>query len=279
MVINFLDPETTSVSNRFEAAKKTSTNTSAKKAFAKIDSSDDVSGIEIRMLPPLIKDNGTPAVWPFPGYARFYCLTIVVSDVDNQLAGNIDLKGFQRIGDNEHLPINKTIFYWQSQTANDKAPNQIHVMCSIIKSKKDLREVGNILSSVKSDGNYQTLIGTLKNVAKNAAKFAMVTDIITQIAGIVGGYLGKVEDKPLATVINSYTTIHGDFDKIGISPLAYPTRNADFHFHLVVRDAAAVKTLVIAGAKNTASKAARSSIKNLAKSAEKELVVVDMMPL
>src|SRR5688572_15601 len=67
-----------------------------------------LTGIEVRMLPPLIKDNRTPKIWPFPGYARLYCITIVVSDVQNQLAGVIDLKGFQRIDDNENLPINKT---------------------------------------------------------------------------------------------------------------------------------------------------------------------------
>ncbi len=277
MAINFLDPETTSVSNRFETSKKVSVKSNGKRAARKIESSDDVTGIEIRMLPPFIKDNGTPAVWPFPGYARFYCLTIVVSDVDNQLAGSIDLKGFQRIGDNEHLPINKTIFYWQSQAATDKAPNQIHVMCSIIKSKKDLRDVGNILASVKSDDNYKTLMGTLKSIAKNAAKFTVVTDIITQIAGIVGGFLGKVEDKPLATVINSYTTLHGDFDKIGITPLVYPTRNADFHFHLVVRDAS--KPKAVGGPKGVTSKAARASKKSALSAAEKEVVVVDMIAL
>lgn len=279
MPVNFLDPETTFLSGKMKALKRAGASSSAEE-LGTIPSSGDVTGIEIRMLPPYIKDNNTPAIKPFlPGFARLYCLTIVVSDVNNQLAGNIDIKGFPRIGDREYLPLNKTIFYWQSQKKTDKPPAQVHIMCSVIKSKKDLRDVSAILTQVKSDENYKSLIGSLKNLAKNAARFSLVTDVITQVAGIVGNYLGKVEDKPLGTVINSYTTIHGDFDKLGVSPFTYPTRNVDFNFQVVVRSAAAtdmlVRATVPAGVKRPVKKAA--GIKTLPLVSEE--VHVDMMPL
>lgn len=272
MKIDFSDPATTLLSNQAAFMKKLKVLSRDGKLLERIPTSADVTGIELRMLPPFIKDNRTPAIFPFPGFARLYCLTIVVSDVDNQLAGNIDLKGFQRIGDRENLPINKTIFYWQSQKKTDKAPTQIHTMCSVIKSKKDLRDVGEILTSVKSDDNYKSLIGTLKNLAKDATQLGVVTDILTQVAGVVGTYLGKVEDKPLGTVINSYTTLHGDFDKPGVNALTYPTRNVDFDFQLVVRNAAAEKELGVPKTRSAAKKEAKPA-------AAQEEVLVDMLPL
>ncbi|MEO8583795.1 MAG: hypothetical protein ABI415_08355 [Flavitalea sp.] len=208
-------------------------------AGPKIQNSKEVDGIEIRMLPPLIKDNHTARIFPFPGYSKLYCLTIVVSDITNQLAGSIDLKAFPRIGDNEYLPINKTIFYWQSSSENDRGPNQVHVFCSILKSKKGLRESGKILTEIKADENYKSIVGDLGRVAKDIAQFNVITDTVVQLAGVVGKYLGAVEDKPIGTVINSYTTLHGDFDTIGISPLIYHSSDSDFTFEVIVRDQSA----------------------------------------
>lgn len=278
MAVDILNPETTLVSNRAQLALKKNASAPGRALFANIPSSDDVTGIELRMLPPFVKENGTAPVWPFPGYARLYCLTIVVSDVGNQLVGNIDLKGFQRIGDREYLPINKTIFYWQEEAKSKKAPSQIHVLCSVMKSKKDLRDVAEVLTIVKSDEEYKGLIGSLKNLATDASKLTAVTDIITQVAGIVGGYLKDVEDKPLGTVINSYTTVYGDFDKLGVSPLSYPTRNVDFNFQIVVRSASAQKALVRSTSKAPAKAASkRASAAPLA--IETEKVKVDMVAL
>src|SRR6476660_3096458 len=234
MAVNFLDPESTTVANGI-LQRTTSSATPGKV----VESSKDVSGIEIRMLPPFIKNNHTAPVLFFKGFAKMYCLTIVVSDATNQLAGNIDLKGFPRIGDNEYLPINKTVFYWQSQNDTDKAPNQVHVLCSVLKSKQALRDTGKILGDIKNDEDYKGLVGDLGNIAKDAAKFNVVTDIMVQLASVVGKYMGNVEDKPIGTIINSYTTLHGDFDNPGITPLVYATPDTDFHFEVVVRNKAA----------------------------------------
>lgn len=235
MAIHFLDPETSFISTRTNKLAKKLSTLSSRGVLREIDTSSDVTGIELRMLPPYVKDNRTEKVWPFPGYAKLYCLTIVASNVANQLAGAIDLKGFPRIDDKENLPINKTIYLWQAENKEDKAPNQIHVFCSILKSKQSLRDVGEIMNKVKEDNEYKDLVGSLAKLAKDATKFNVATDIITNVAAVVGKYLGKVEDKPLGTIINSYTTLFGDFDKLGVSPLVYPTKNVDFNFKMVVR--------------------------------------------
>lgn len=235
MAIQFIDPEISFISTRTNKLAQKLSTLSSKGDLPEIDTSADVTGIELRMLSPYIKDNRTEKIWPFPGYAKLYCLTIVASNITNQLAGAIDLKGFPRIDDKESLPINKTIYLWQAEKKEDKAPNQIHIFCSIMKSKQSLREVGEIMSKVKEDAEYKDLVGSLAKLAKDAAKFNIATDIITNVASVVGRYLGKVEDKPLGTVINSYTTLFGDFDNLGVKSLVYPTKNVDFNFKMVVR--------------------------------------------
>lgn len=199
--------------------------------------SGNVAGIELRMLPPLVRDNHTISFWPFPGRARLYCLTIVVSDAANQLTGLMDLHAFPRIGDNEYLPINKTIYYWQDKgDVNNKPPSQVHVMSSIIKSKEALRETADVLSKVKDDDDYKTLIGQLGEALQGVSSFSSVTNLTLQAAHIVGQYLGKVDDQPIGTVINSFTQLHGDWDRLGINHISIPTRDVDFQFELTVRD-------------------------------------------
>ena len=209
----------------------------ASQSFPNIPDSGDVAGIELRMLPPLVRDNHTPAFWPFPGRARLYCLTMVVSDAANQMAGLMDLNSFPRVGDNEYLPINKTIYYWQADgTGVLKPPSQLHVVCSIIKSKEALRETGTVLESVKNDADYKTVIDQLSSVVADTASFSLITGLAMQAADIVGRYLGRVDDQPIGTAVNSFTRLHGDWDKLGINPVTMSTKNVDFHFELVIRD-------------------------------------------
>lgn len=228
MSLDFLNEETSQIVQDASASQ-----TAGEHA---VPSSTDVSGIELRMLPPFIRDNRTLRIWPFPGHAKLYCLTIVVSDVANQLTGVMDLNAFPRIGKNEFLPINKTIYYWENKDGSHQAPNQVHVMTSIIKSKESLRETGEIMSSVKDDSDYKDLVDKLSSVVADTASFAAVTNISMQIANIVGQYLGKVDDKPIGTVVNSFTRLHGDWDKLGITPVYVSTKNVEFNYELVIRD-------------------------------------------
>ncbi|MGN6510151.1 MAG: hypothetical protein ACTHLD_11890 [Chitinophaga sp.] len=236
MAIDFLNPDTSVV---FTAAEHLPRNgeiaDKLKNAARDIPTSDKLTGIELRLLPPFVKDNNTEPFLVFPGFAKLYCLTIVVSDINNQLIGGIDLQGFPRIGDNEHLPINKTIFYWQQNTTDNTPPKQIHTMCSVIKSKKDLRKTGEIMAELKSDDEYKTLMGTVVGLASSTSPVGVAVDIITQVAGIVGKYLGKVEDKPVGTVIKSFTDIGGDFDHEGVRRHTLDAMNVDFEMEVIVR--------------------------------------------
>lgn len=269
MAIKFFDPTVTYKKKAVVKKSAAKAKKSAKKQ-SDIKTSDKVSGVELRLLPPFIKDNSTKRFGPFPGYAKLYCVVIVVSDANNQMVGGIDLQGFPRIGDEEHLPINKTVFYWEKKDKESVAPTQIHMMCSVIKSKAGLRQAGEILSEIKDDKGYKTITQKLAGFAKNATAAGAVISVVEEIAALVGKKLTQVEDKPIGTVIQSYTVLRGDFDKTGVITLDYPVKKVDFKFELIVRDQAKA---VGAGVKS-AKKAAKAAVV-----VDTEPVEVDMMPI
>jgi hypothetical protein len=237
MTLDFLDEATTAIRNDAFGEASTPTTGPGDSTTGVIHSSGDVAGIEIRMLPPAVRNNHTVSVWPFPGRARLYCLTLVVSDAANQLTGLMDLNAFPRVADGDLLPINKTIYYWQDSGATlAKPPSQVHVMCSIIKSKEALRETAGVLASVKDDPGYKGIIEELGATLTNAPSFNAITALTMQAAHIVGRYLGRVDDQPIGTVINSFTRLHGDWDRLGINPVKVRTRDVDFDFELIIRD-------------------------------------------
>lgn len=235
-----LDPGVTSLPTYLSDFFQKTNGTTSKKSLLTIGNSSKVSGIEVRMLPPFIKKNGKQGLFGGEGYAEIYCLTLVVSDLPNQVIGGIDLQGFPRIGDMEPLPINKTIFYWQSEKPGaEKGPNQVHFISRVIRSRQGLRNAGQIMADAKNDKDYKSIVQNIGSMLKKASAFTAVSEGIFTLTAIIGKYLGKVEDKDLGTVINSYTTLHGDFDKLGINRYNYPTTKVDFSFELVVRDAQA----------------------------------------
>lgn len=234
MRLKYDDPRTVKIVERQRTSTGPENNTDRNRT--PIPGSSNVSGIEIRMLPPLIKNNRTIKFWPFPGKAKLYCVTLVVSDVANQLFGHLDLNSFAKVGDNERLPVNKTIFYWEKPDDDTPAPNQVHVMSSIIKSKGALREAGNILASLKTDNEYSELIEQLSVLSTNVSTYNMVRDISLQLSKLIGQYLGRIEDRPLGAAIHSFTRLHGDWDELGVKPFQVISDNVDFNFELVVRD-------------------------------------------
>ncbi|MFT4015433.1 MAG: hypothetical protein QM668_00605 [Agriterribacter sp.] len=241
MTLNLFDPELTYISSEYKLEQRVE-ETSGTITRSGIKKSDQLTGIELRLLPPYILDNSTKKTIFSKDFAKVYCLVIVVSDANNQLVGGIDLQGFPRIGDNEHLPINKTIFYWQQDKANDIPPSQIHALCSIIKSKKDLRDVAEIMQNLKTDADYNSIIGGITNLATNGAVVGAALGLVTNLASIVGKFLGNVEDKPIGTIINSYTSLYGDFNTLGVVKKAYPTKNVHFEIDIIVQNKQALKS-------------------------------------
>ena len=200
-----------------------------------IPKSDELSGIELRLSRVLIKDNGTPKIFPFPGLAQMYLLIIVISDLENPIQ-NLDLKGFAKVDDFEELPVDRTIFYWKKSEPTSKNRGQIHAFVSVIKSKESVREVGEILTQAKEDKNYSDLVSNLKTLLTSSTPFGQVADSLFSLASIVGKYLGKVKDKPLLTWVQSFTDINGDLDFLGKAVKEKENDNAAFALTLIVRD-------------------------------------------
>jgi hypothetical protein len=182
-----------------------------------------------------IKNNKTPSIGPFPGYAKVYFICLVASDVPNQ-APKLDIKAFPKVDDNEELPIDKTIYFWKHTKTRTIAPSQIHVFTSIVKSKKALRDVGKILTEVKKDKEYKSVLKTIAGAVSGASAASELVDQISNLASIVGRFLGKVDDRPLISVLQSYTDINGDFDSLGKIRKEFPNRYGTIGLSITIRD-------------------------------------------
>ncbi len=208
--------------------------------FEGISTTDEITGIEVRLNDVHVINNRAPGIKIgntkiIPGYAKVYFLTIVASDTENN-AVDVSLKAFPKIDDHESLPVDKTIFFWKEENEDDRSPSQVHVFSSIVKSKKGLRDAGEIMREVKSDAEYKSLIDQVANVVLKASAVGQVVDTVTTLASVVGKFLGKVEDKPLISVLQSFTDINGDFDNLGKTPKSFENKWARIGLSITIRD-------------------------------------------
>jgi hypothetical protein len=200
-----------------------------------VSSSKNVTGIEVRLARAHILDNKTPKIGPFPGFSKLYLIVIVVSD-KGEVLQTLDLKSFAKVDDNEDLPVDKTIYYWKQNGNKEKSPSQIHVLVSIVKSKQQLRDVSKIMTDVKNDDDFSDFVSSLKSIVKNTSAVSQIADLLFSTVGIVGKFLGKVDDKPLLTWVQSFTDINGDFDKLGKVAVRRGNKNADLELSVIIRD-------------------------------------------
>jgi hypothetical protein len=200
-----------------------------------IPTSGQISGIEVRLSKAFVIDNKTEPIWPFPGLAKVYLLNIVVSDIaDAQV--ELNLNGFEKIGDKESLAVDRTLFFWKKEKSTDKSPSQIHIMTSLIKSKKGLRDAAAIIAEAKNDEGFKSIATNLGKVLKKASAVGNVSDLVFEIAGVVGKLLGKVEDKPLLTRFQSFTDIAGNFNQLGKTDHPFSNKYAELDYAVFIRD-------------------------------------------
>ena len=200
-----------------------------------IQTSSQVSGIELRLSNVFIKDNKTPRVGPFPGLAKVYLLNIVISDIQDSSI-DLALEGFEKVDDKQSLGIDRTIFYWKKENRTTKNPSQIHIMTSLIKSKKGLRDAGSVLASVKNDDDFKSIASSVGTIVKSATPVAAISEVVFRVASIVGKFLGNVDDKPLLTRFQSLTDIAGNFNQIGKTVFSFGNMYADIDYSVYIRD-------------------------------------------
>jgi hypothetical protein len=204
-------------------------------ADSDIPTSKQISGIEIRLSRVHIRDNKTPTVGPFPGLAKVYLMNLVVS---NLMKSEVDLSlnGFEKVDDNHTLAVDRTLFYWKKVPGSTKPPAQIHIMSSLIKSKKALRDTAGVMASAKGDERFKKLTTDLTDLLKSASNISNISNIILELGSIVGSLLGKVEDKPLLTRFQSFTDIAGDFNQLGKTELPFANKYANLDYSIYIRD-------------------------------------------
>lgn len=201
-----------------------------------IPNSQTVTGLEVRLSRVLVKNNRTPQVWPFPGFADVYLLLVVFDDIQPE-PQNLTLSGFARIDDNEDLPVDKTAYFWkQNDGAPGPVPSQVHVLLSVLKSKKRLRNTGTILAQARESQDYRDLVGQVVGAIAGAPTQA--AEVLLRLGAVVGNLLKDVEDKPLFTQVVTFTDINGDFDNLGKTPVVKMNDNVQTTLTLIVRDPA-----------------------------------------
>ncbi|GAB3839625.1 hypothetical protein [Hymenobacter jeollabukensis] len=199
-----------------------------------IPDSGNVSGLEVRLSQLHIKDNHTPRVPPFPGYANLYLLVVVIDD-QMQEPRTLTLNSFPRVDDNEDLPVDRTVYYWKQEQPDQKPPCQVHVLVSVLKSKKDLRDTGQVLAAAQSNDTYKSLLQQVTAAIVKAP--TQTVGLILQLGNVIGSALTDVEDKTLFTQVVSFTDINGDFDTLGKTPHQQENRYVASTLSIIVRDA------------------------------------------
>lgn len=231
-MINFLQNLQTEEHN----FKETFENARHQPAAARdIPVSSEITGIEVRLNNVVVKDNKTPKVFPFPGRASIYFINIVISDLSAQ-PFQINLEGFEKVDDGDGLSIDRTLFLWKQKSEEDIPPSQIHIMSSLIKSKQKLRDTGAILADINGNSQYESLVQSIANLVKISSPVSNIGSLIFEVAAIAGNYLGRIDDKPLLTWVQSFTDINGDFDREGVLEKKAANKYASMHMDLTIRD-------------------------------------------
>jgi hypothetical protein len=204
-------------------------------AESDVSSSKQVSGVEVRLSKVFIRDNKTKRFGPFPGLAKVYFLNIVATDIAASQV-EINLNGFEKVDDNHTLAVDRTLFFWKKTAETPKGPSQIHIMSSLIKSKKGLRDAAKVIAEAKENPKFKTLVGDMGKLMKSATAVGNISDLVLSLAGIVGDLLGKVEDKPLLTRFQSFTDLAGNFDQLGKTDLPFTNKYAEVDYSIFIRD-------------------------------------------
>ena len=212
------------------------TDSSSAKRFSLmgIPTSDQITGLEVRLSKVFIKDNKQPNVWPFIKYSDLYFIASTVDSLGGE-PYTISINGFSDVDDREQLPVDRTVYYWKANNAADKAPGQIHLLVSIIKSNEGIRDLGRALSVLRQTDDFKNIIKTVVAAATSGA--ALITDALISMAGVLGSILGNVDDSPLITNVLSFTDINGNFDALGRHTYTSNNRYVDLEATLIVRDA------------------------------------------
>jgi hypothetical protein len=195
----------------------------------------NICGLEINVNNVLVKNNNTPAVFPFPGYAKVYFLNLVAANLRG--AGlRLQLKAFEKVENDDALAMDKTLCTWQRERPEEAAPGELHIFSALIKSRQPLRDTASVLSEVQRDGSYKLLTAALDSLLKSNTPAEDISNLLFNIAGIVGKYLGKLDEKPLFCWLQSFTGITTAHEVLGKTEKAAANYYASMGLSITIKD-------------------------------------------
>jgi len=199
-----------------------------------IPTSKQLTGIELRLSRVFILDNKQAYVPWIIRYSDLYLLLTAIDDISPQ-PQTVSIKGIPDVDDNEELPVERTAYYWKATKPDDKAPGQIHLVVSVVKSNSGIRDTGSALEDLKKSTEYGNIVQSLVSAVATGGGSA-VADTLLTATGLLGSLLGKVDDTPLITTVMSFTDLDGVFDQLGRHVLTRKNRYAEIETTLIVRD-------------------------------------------
>ncbi|MGN6566430.1 MAG: hypothetical protein ACTHJ0_00685 [Flavipsychrobacter sp.] len=191
--------------------------------------------IELKLLPPFIKKNRERNICrSLVLKENLYCITIVVDDANDTLHERIYIDGFDLVKSKTYLPVQGTIFSWQSGAESEPEPSCIYFATSIIRCRQKLRDFNMIMERIMQDERYIGLIEKMSSLVPATISLAYMANIMLRVLDILNKYLGKIDSTPLGLVFNSVSYFDGDLEKRQEKSICLNTKHVDFRYELKV---------------------------------------------
>ncbi len=207
---------------------------------------ENLVGIQLRMMPPLVKHNGGYSFWSPDTKVNLYCLTLIFEDIDGRFNGLLCLDSFSGVGDNEFLNVYKALYDWKGNSATT-APDRIFFISTIVRCKRKPVDIDIILHNTRKSKNYRELVDMLSSMVSDTVSFPQIVNVAMKITDVIKQNMGKIDNVSVATTAHYFNKHHGDLDKIGAVSIKNATKNVIFDFELTIYN----KELITADINNT----------------------------
>lgn len=152
-------------------------------------------------------------------------VTVVVDDANKPLT--LELKSFPKVKRGEKLSIGK--FGVQMYQESGRIPTFLDMRILVARNKQGVRDVGQALKQISESQDLQGATNVLSSLI--SGPIGTLTSQVDTILGIIGTILGIQKDDQL---LYYATTVHRDFDNLGIGKHCDGTEYVEFCYSIQV---------------------------------------------